>query len=142
MRRWVVEHGLASHVIFLGMIGEPAVVEQWTAKSGVALAPYQDEPTSVKWYNDPSKPRLYLACGTPVVITKVPPVAEAIAREGAGVAVSGDPQAFAQGILRLLTDEAFYQACRRGASRLAAQHTWERIFDQLFDTMSPLITHD
>ncbi len=141
MKQWVAERGLSQHVEFLGMIGEPGVVESWVAKSGVALAPYRDDPGSVKRYNDPSKPKLYLACGVPVVIPRVPPVAEEIQREEAGVAVSGDPQAFGQGILRLVTDEVLWQVCRRGAVRLAARYTWERIFDDLFAQMDAVVTH-
>lgn len=141
MQQWVAERGLGRHVEFLGMIGDPDAVESWVAKSGVALAPYRDEPGSVKRYNDPSKPKLYLACGVPVVITQVPPVAEEIHRAGAGVAVAGEAEAFAQGVLRLLTDESFYQACRRGAARLAARYSWERIFDDLFAQMEAVTTH-
>jgi len=141
MKHWLADRGLIAHVKFLGMIGDPEAVESWVAKSGVALAPYRDDPGSVKRYNDPSKPKLYLACGVPVVITQVPPVAEEIQRDGAGVAVAGDPEAFAQGVLRLLTDQPFYQACRHGATRLAARYTWERIFDDLFAQMEAVVTH-
>ncbi len=142
MKRWVAARDLSRHVEFLGMIGDPAVVESWVAKSRVALAPYRNDPGSVKRYNDPSKPRLYLACGTPVVITRVPLVADEIHREGAGVAVEDAPQALAQGVLRVLTDEAFYRTCRQGAVRLAACYTWERIFDRLFASMNGAAAHD
>jgi len=137
MVRWLQGNGLAQRVRFLGMIGALEQVEDWIARSAVALAPYQADAGSVKRYNDPSKPRLYLACGTPVVVTRVPPVAEEIDREEAGVAVAGEPTAFAEGALRLLTDDAFYRQCREGASRLARRYTWDRIFDGMFQTMLP-----
>ena len=136
MQRWLRAQGLEDHVHFLGMIGDPDIVEAWVAKSRVALAPYRDDAGSVKRYNDPSKPRLYLACGVPVVITRVPPVAEEIEREHAGVAVEDNPDALAHGVIRLLRDEAWYRTCRDGALRVAHRYTWDQIFDRLFHAMS------
>lgn len=135
MRSWLEARRLDDRVQFLGMVGDRTAVEQVVATSAVALAPYQDTGDTVKRYNDPSKPRLYLACGVPVVITRVPPVADEIDREGAGLAVSSHDGAFARAVVRLLTDEALYRACRQGAVRLAERYTWDRIFDQLFRTM-------
>lgn len=39
---------------------------------GVAFAPYLDDPGSYTWWCDPTKPKEYLACGLPLIITKVP----------------------------------------------------------------------
>lgn len=101
---------------------------------GVALAPYLDDPDSYTWWCDPTKPKEYLACGLPLIITKVPWIWERVAdaREPLGVAIDYRREELVAACVRLLKDPAFYWACRRNALRFAAALDWKRIYAGAF----------
>jgi glycosyltransferase involved in cell wall biosynthesis len=104
---------------------------------GVALAPYLDDPGSYTWWCDPTKPKEYLACGLPIIITKVPWIWERIAdaREPMGLAIDYELDQLVGACVRLLTDDVFYRQCRRHARRFAQGLDWARVFDQAFATV-------
>ena len=64
-------------------------------QSAVGLAPYRDDPSSVKAYNDTAKPKLYLSFGTPVVMTRVTLFSKEMEKAKAGFAVGYDPKEWA-----------------------------------------------
>jgi glycosyltransferase involved in cell wall biosynthesis len=104
------------------------------SRYGVALAPYRDEPDSYTWWCDPTKPKEYLACGLPLVITKVPWIWEKVAdpRRPMGVAIDYDRGQLVEACVRLLKDGRFYAACRANAASFGRTLSWERIYDQAF----------
>lgn len=101
---------------------------------GVAFAPYLEEPHSYSYWCDPTKPKEYLACGLPVIITKVPWIWELIGdpRRPMGAAIAYDPQALLKACERLLSDGAHWRACRRNALAYAAGLAWDSIYAQAF----------
>jgi len=101
---------------------------------GVALAPYLDDPGSYTWWSDPTKPKEYLACGLPLIITKVPWIWERVADPSRpmGLAIDHDPGQFVAAAVKLLSDEKFYWRCRKNARAFASALSWDAIFDQAF----------
>ncbi|HTB33311.1 MAG TPA: glycosyltransferase [bacterium] len=101
---------------------------------GVAFAPYLDDPGSYTWWCDPTKPKEYLACGLPLIITKVPWIWERVAdaRRPMGVAIDYDRAQLVAAAVKLLGDERFYWRCRRNALDFAASLAWEDIYDRAF----------
>lgn len=124
--------GFKKNVEFLGVIEDESKLEEILLGSAIGLAPYSDDVDSVKLFNDVSKPKVYLSCGLPVVITQVPPVAEEIQSRGAGIAVPYETDAFAKAIVKLLKDDLFFQECRKRTFVMAKDYSWEKIFDRLF----------
>jgi glycosyltransferase involved in cell wall biosynthesis len=101
---------------------------------GVALAPYLDDPGSYTWWCDPTKPKEYLACGLPLVITKVPWLWERVADPDRpmGVAIDYRREELVAACVRLLNDDEFYGACRRNALEFARGLDWDGIYGRAF----------
>ena len=64
----------------------------------MGIAPYVPDPNSFTWYADPGKPKVYLGCGIPVIITKVPEVAFEISKRKAGIAINYDSHELSEAI--------------------------------------------
>ena len=101
---------------------------------GVALAPYLDDPGSYTWWCDPTKPKEYLACGLPLIITKVPWIWERVAdrAQPLGLAIDYERQQLVAACVRLLKDGPYYRRCRANALRFAAGFSWRTIYDRAF----------
>jgi glycosyltransferase involved in cell wall biosynthesis len=101
---------------------------------GVAFAPYLDDPGSYTWWCDPTKPKEYLACGLPLIITKVPWIWERVAdaKRPLGVAIDYDKAQLVAAAVKLLGDQRFYWRCRRNALEFAASLAWDDIYDRAF----------
>ncbi len=121
--------GVESSVRFLGFVADDREVEGILAHCAVGVAPYAQERDSFKYYADPGKVKLYLAAGLPVIITRVPPIAERLDAAQAGIAINHDAAELSSAIIRLLTQPELYARYRENAICLAAQYSWTNIFD-------------
>jgi glycosyltransferase involved in cell wall biosynthesis len=124
----VKKQKISDYVMFLGFIENHDEIEKIISKCGVGLAPYVPDPNSFTWYADPGKPKVYLGCGLPVVITRVPEVAGEIEKAGAGIAIKYDKDELADAVVKLLTDDDLYRQCRLKAIEFASKHTWDEVF--------------
>ncbi len=124
--------GIANCVKFMGFVQEDAEIERILARGAIGVAPYREDKDSFKYFCDPSKIKSYLACGLPVVITRVPPVALAIHDAEAGIAIRYDGRELSDSIIRLLTQDDVYRRYRENAIRFAAQYSWQKVFDAAF----------
>ncbi len=130
--------GIESSVRFLGFVADDTEVERILSRCAVGVAPYGEDKTSFKYYADPGKVKLYLAAGLPVVITRVPPIAQAIHGARAGFAINPAASELADAVVRLLTRDGLYAQYRANAIRFASQFSWEKIFgDALTQTLRP-----
>lgn len=122
-------------VEFTGIIGDMKEVEQYLLKSAVALTLYRFDNLSVKYYNDPSKPKLYLGCGLPQIITKTVPISKLIKEKEAGLAIDYTKEALIKAALKFLEDDNLFKRYRLNAMHLAGQYSWNGIFSNLFEKM-------
>ncbi len=129
LRKMTARKNLEDRVRFLGKM-EHETLMKFLPTCGVALATYLDQPGSITYYADPTKPKEYLACGLPVIITRVPWIAEEIHRKPMGVAINYDRRELLEAIKRLTTDGEFYDRCSENAVRYASVLDWEGIYDQ------------
>lgn len=121
--------GVAKRVRFLGLLKREQLLQE-LSRSWAALAPYQTDPANYTYYADPAKPKEYLACGIPVVITRVPWIAGPIADRPMGLAVDDNPQAVADACRKLMDDLAFWRRCRANALEFVRGLEWSALFDQ------------
>jgi glycosyltransferase involved in cell wall biosynthesis len=121
--------GVAKRVRFLGMLKRELLLQE-LSRSWVALAPYQTDPANYTHYADPAKPKEYLACGIPVVITRVPWIAGPIAERPMGLVAEDNPQAVAEACRKLLDDLAFWRQCRAQALDFVRGLDWSTLFTQ------------
>jgi glycosyltransferase involved in cell wall biosynthesis len=120
--------GNGNRIEFKGYVEDHRIVEQILSKCGVGLALYEPDPDSFTWYADPSKPKQYMACGLPVVITSVPAISQVVQKENAGVLVNYDKSDMMRGLHTLLDDQLEYARKRKNAIQLAARYDWGIIF--------------
>ena len=75
---------------------------------------------------------MYLACGLPVIITKVPPIAREIEENKAGIAIDYKKEELANAVFKLLGDEKLYLEYRKNATLMAKQFDWVSILNKAF----------
>lgn len=123
------QQGVAERVEFLGLMNHEQLF-RYLPTCGAALAPYVPDPANYSYYADPTKPKEYLACGVPVVITRVPWVAELIAGRPMGLAIEYDERQLVEACRKLLEDDAFWRRCRENALAYAREIDWGAIYDK------------
>jgi glycosyltransferase involved in cell wall biosynthesis len=123
----VHELRLESFVTFKGLIDHEDLLKYLPTR-GIGVATYLNDPNSISYYADPTKPKEYLACGLPVIITKVPWIAEEIENREMGIAINYDKSELVTAVLRLLTDDEFYRICKRNAKAFTSSMSWDLIF--------------
>jgi glycosyltransferase involved in cell wall biosynthesis len=133
LRQLAEKNDVNEAVEFCGFIEEDAQAAALAAEGVVAVAPYVSDGGTYKRFADPGKVKIYLAAGLPVVISRVPPVAELIERAGAGIAVE-EPSAerLAEAVTHLLETPALAEQMRGRALELGKSFDWTGIFDRAF----------
>lgn len=121
----VAEEGLGERVTMHGYIEDHREVERLLMECGIGIALYQPKAGDFSVYADPGKPKVYLACGLPVVIVKVPEVAEEIERRGAGRAIRYDAGELEEALEEIIARHAEYRA---RALAMAREYEWEDVF--------------
>lgn len=123
---------LKNSIKISGFVKNFSDVQVLLRDSAVSVAPYVDDYKTYTRYTDPGKPKDYLACGLPVVITKVPQVAYEIEKNKCGLAVGYNKKDIAEAIIKLLTNEKLLESCRKNALKMANKYKWEKVFDDAF----------
>jgi glycosyltransferase involved in cell wall biosynthesis len=122
---------LEDKVKFLGAMDHERLM-QYLPTCGIALATYEPDPNSITYYADPTKPKEYLACGLPVIITRVPWIAEEIEKRPMGIAISYDKKELVNAVVKLLSDDIFYELCKRNTIEFVSELDWNKVFDEAF----------
>jgi len=125
LRRMAARHGLDATVRFHGFIEEHARAEELLMACGVGVALYGRGAGDYSACGDPGKPKVYLACGLPVIISDVPEVAGLIAERRAGLAVPYDAAALEAALVTIENEHAVFRA---NALALARDFEWSRVF--------------
>ena len=112
-------------------------VEKILLKCSLAIAPYNpNDKNSFSFYADPGKVKVYLGCGLPIVITKVPEIYKTIVKEKAGVTANYGAKDFADKITDILGNIEEY---RGNARKLGLGYSWDSIFTNAFGSMKKKI---
>jgi glycosyltransferase involved in cell wall biosynthesis len=99
------------------------------------MALYEPRIDSFTQYTEPGKIKVYMACGLPVITTKVPEISVDVCSKGAGLLIDfGVPELVAATKV-LLRDDRAYLAARDSAIRFASEYSWEKVFDNAFAEM-------
>lgn len=122
------------NIEFTGFIGEISRVYQMLSQCAFAVAPYEEG--TISQYTDPGKVKVYLSCGLPMVITKVPRVALEIEKEKCGFTIDYDRNQLIEAITKLLTDDALLEAYRQNTKKLAEKYRWDRIFSVALERLN------
>lgn len=127
LKKLVKQRKLTKSVEFKGFIKDHRQVESLLTKAGIGLAPYKPEPSSITYYADLGKIKLYLGCGLPVVTTSVPVISSVLEKSKAGVIANYSPQSLSEALISLLKDKKKYALSRSSAIKLSKNYDVEKI---------------
>ena len=136
LRERVKTLGVEPYVTFMGYVPDHVQVEGIVTHCGIGLATYEPGSRNFTQFTEPGKVKLYLACGLPVVITRVPEIARAIDEMGAGVVIEFDSDDLLKAVTKLAFDKHFYASARSKAISFASKNSWTRIFESALHSMS------
>jgi glycosyltransferase involved in cell wall biosynthesis len=139
LRQCAQSAGVTDAVDFAGAIADHRDVESTLARGALGVAPYVPDPSSFTNYADPGKVRTYLACGLPILMTRVPPIATLLAKRGAARLVDYSVNDVADAIIECLTDKSWLESARVAAVELGSEYDWTRIFTDAWRTSMPLV---
>jgi glycosyltransferase involved in cell wall biosynthesis len=105
-------------------------------ESAIGLATFvPPSRSSYVYYSFPGKVIEYLACGLPVITTKVG-LAEQIENRKAGLSINFDEEEFVSATLKLLlAEDALFQQYRINAISLASEYRYDNLLYKVFDKM-------
>lgn len=129
LRKIVQEKKLNKYIKFTGYVKEYSDIEEILKNAAVAVAPYVDDDKTYTRYTDPTKPKDYMACGIPVIITKVPQIAYEIEKNKCGLAIDYNKQALVSAMIKLLTNDQVFFEFRKNSIAMAKKYTWNKIFN-------------
>ncbi len=131
----IKKYNLSRSVLYHGFISDLATLSEKLSRCMIGLAPYRAIPSSVRWYADATKLRLYFANGMPVVSTHVPPLAQETSQYGSTIITHDDRESFAQGIVKILENPKMYTRMRKKAMQYAKRNTWENTYKKATENM-------
>ncbi len=124
--------GLEASVKFLGLMQHDPLFK-FISHERIGLAPYIDDKNNYTYYADPTKPKEYIGCGLPIVITDVPWIAQAVAEKPMGVVCKYEKIALANACIKLLSDDEFYKVCLKNSLEFAAGFSWDTIYKEALE---------
>jgi D-inositol-3-phosphate glycosyltransferase len=126
LRRLVHEHRLESNVSFVGSRGQEELALYYAA-ADLCAVPSLTESFGLVALEA-------MACGTPVVGTRVGGLQTVIENGKSGLLVpAGDDEALADAMAQVLTDARLRMHLAHGARERAEQFTWRRVGDRIVD---------
>jgi len=127
--------GVQQNTIFVGPVASHLDVEDILTNCAVGLALYEPRSDSFTQYTEPGKIKVYMACGLPVITTRVPEISKDLDRNGAGILIAYNLPDLIEATSILLRDDQVYRSARESAIRFASEYSWEKIFDNAFSEM-------
>ncbi|OGK26072.1 hypothetical protein A2954_02795 [Candidatus Roizmanbacteria bacterium RIFCSPLOWO2_01_FULL_37_12] len=116
-------------VEFTGFIGNIFDVYKILARCAIAIAPYEETNENISQFSDPGKTKNYFSVGLPIIITKVPKIADEIDYAKAGIAIHYRKQQFINAAVKLLKENNL-KIYRKNVLQLKKKYGWDRIFDR------------
>lgn len=117
---------ITDHVKFKGFVDSHKLVEKILCQSAIGVALYSPTPDNYTFYTDPGKPKLYIGCGLPIIITDVPKFAQVVQKRKAGIMVGYDVESLKNALIFLLTDDN-YKKYRSNAISLSKEYNTENL---------------
>lgn len=128
----VKQNKVASHVEFTGYIKNHTELIRLLRDGGIGLATYVPSIGDYTYNADPSKIKLYLLCGLPVITTKVPPIAKEISKRNAGFVINYSEHDLIKSLEALFMNKNRYIRCRENAIKMSKAFDIDLILKKAF----------
>lgn len=124
--------GLKRKARFTGFLKTHEEVDTLLRRGAIGLALFAPDKSSYEYYSDVGKPKAYLASGLPVIITRVPEIADIIEQKKAGIVIRYEKSELVSALVLLLSDDKIYRLYRSNAIKLSKEYIWENIFAKTY----------
>lgn len=114
-------------VEFTGFMGDIREVYRRLSSCAIAIALYEETKENISQFSDPGKTKNYFSVGLPIIITKVPKIADEINTKKCGIAIHYDGNEFSDAVLKLLKDDSVLKEYRRNVLKLRKKYSWDAI---------------
>lgn len=121
---------LEKKVKFTGYIEEFADLTEILSRASIGLAPFVPNPKSLSFYSDPSKIKLYLVCGLPVITTNVTTIAPLINKSKAGKVIEYSEENLYKAIVEMLSNIKEYKLYKDAAIKLSEKFDIDNILTE------------
>lgn len=125
---------LERKVFFKGFIDDPREMEKRIARASIGVACY-DTNHPLVFTTEPGKVKRYLACGIPVIMTAVSPIANDLEKNACGMIVPNDSRHVAKAILRYFDNSRLMRQSRINAIKYVSHFEWNKLFRKAFESM-------
>ncbi len=120
-----------SNVKFYGFIEEDDQVDQIIKNWSIGLATYIPEKSNGAYWTDPSKIKLYISQGVPVIATEITGFADEIRKNKAGIVIDYyDAKGFTNAILNIIKNKNTFI---KNSYDLSIKYNYRKIYKQLFN---------
>lgn len=130
LKKLVKKLKLQKYVKFLGFIEKFKDATKIISSSSIGMATFLPEPDSLSYYSDPSKVRLYLACGLPVITTTVSTIGPLLIKKNAGIVIPYNENGLFRAISFMLSNQKRYVSFKKSAINLAKKFDLSFILDR------------
>lgn len=120
---------VSRYVDFKGFVPKFKDLTNILAQKSIGLAPYAPIPGSNSYFSDPSKIKLYISCGLPVITTNVTTISGLITKTHSGIVIDFSEQALANAVIHMLTNNNQYNTYKNSAVRLSGKFDIGYIID-------------
>lgn len=126
----IKKEGLDKSVEVIKFITNHKELTKLLSSATIGLAPYFPDPKSWSNFSDPSKIKLYLACGLPIITTNVTTMAAVIKKKKVGRIIEYDANALVEAVNYLLHDRKRLQEYHNRAIILSKEFDANIIFQK------------
>lgn len=123
---------LEKKVKFTGYIESFSDLTEILSKANIGLAPFVPNPNSLSFYSDPSKIKLYLVSGLPVITTNVTTIAPLIKKSGAGEVIDYNENNLYKAVNKMLSNKKTYESYKKAAIKLSEKYDINNILKEAF----------
>lgn len=123
---------LKGYVDFTGYIENFGDMTDLMVQKSIGLAPYKPDPQSFSYYSDPSKIKLYMCCGLPVITTNVTTMAALITKTGSGLVIDYSEKSLADAVAKLLNNQEKYKSYKDASIKLSKKFDINFVLDNAF----------
>lgn len=123
---------LSRYVEFTGYIKNFQDMTDLMTHKSIGLAPYLPIQNSFSYSSDPSKIKLYMCCGLPVITTNIATMADLITRTKSGLVINYSEKSLAHAITYLLSNKDTYSSYKNAAVKLSKKFDINNILPNAF----------
>jgi glycosyltransferase involved in cell wall biosynthesis len=132
VKKRIKDDGIESHVKLHGFVKDYSELIKLVSSCCVGMALYDPDPKNYSYFADAGKVKEYLACGLPIILTRVPEIWQEVVDCNAGIAVPYNANSVAQTIIDFLSDTYKIEQMRSSASNLGLKYNWNKAFEHAF----------